>query len=152
MRWRKSVLVVTVLALCAAAAPAQASCSPAPFVAGYREAQGRILTIGDFLGRELSRASGMTNGQIAGQFAFIARETRRGAADIGRLEPPAALAGLTRRLRAALAAAAEDMAAISRGARYGAVETVRQATVNLLSDSRRIRAARRSLSRATQCT
>ena len=154
---RRSTLVLIAAAVAlglpaSLAPPAGASCSPAPFVAGFREAQGRILTIGDFLGRELNRASGMTNGQIAGQFAYMAGRVRTVAADLDRLNPPPPLSAALGRLTRALEAAATDLTAISRAARAGNATRAASATRSLLRHSSRIRTSRRFLDAKTKCT
>ncbi len=155
-RARATLLVIAAaiaMGLLAPLAPsAEASCSPAPFVAGFREAQGRILTIGDFLGRELNRAAGMTNGQIAGQFAYMAGRLRDAAADLDRLDPPPPLAAALGRLTRALQAAASDLTAISRAARAGNAPRAASATRRLLRHSTRIRTNRRFLDAKTRCT
>ena len=108
-----------------------------------------LQTLGDEIGKTLTSASSRSDAQIASAFSGYAAQLQTLQTKLDDTTPPDDLKRDVDTLSMAMAQTAKDMLAISKAAKEGDPTKVREATVAFLSDSKALRTARVTLTKAT---
>lgn len=144
---RLLVVVVSMLALAATAAPAGAA-TPS-LKAQFAPLNTQIKKIGADIGTSIKGAAKATDVQLAKSFAGLAQRAAASAGKVGNLRGATGADQVTqRRLQLALATGAIDLARISAAATAHNANAAKAATIALVKDSKPILQARTKLAKA----
>jgi hypothetical protein len=146
-RRRLLVVVLSVVALVASAAPAGAA-TPS-LKAQFAPVNLQIKKIGRDIGTSITGANKQTDVQLARAFAGLAQRAAASAGKVGKLKGATGANAITqRRLQLALAQGALDLARISTAAAAHSAKDAKAATLALIKDSPPITTARTKLAKA----
>jgi len=144
---RLLVVLVSMLALAATAAPAGAA-TPS-LKAQFAPLNTQIKKIGTDIGTSINSAAKATDVQLAKSFAGLAQRAAASAGKVGKLKGATGANQITQReLQLALAKGAIDLARISTAAGAHNANAARAATIALVKDSKPIVQARTKLAKA----
>jgi predicted PurR-regulated permease PerM len=146
-RRRLLVVVASMVALVATAAPAGAAAPP--LKAQFAPLNAQIKNIGNDIGTAINGANNATDVQLAKQFSGLAQRAAASAGNVGKLKGAKGANAITQReLQLALAQGAIDLARIAVAAGAHNAKSATAATLALIKDSPPITAARTKLARA----
>jgi hypothetical protein len=144
---RVLVVLVSMLALAATAAPAGAATPP--LKAQFAPLNTQIKKIGTDIGTAINGAANATDVQLAKSFAGLAQRAAASAGKVGKLKGATGANQITQRqLQLALAKGAIDLSRISTAAGAHNAKAATAATLALVKDSKPIVLARTKLARA----
>jgi len=142
----RCLIAVVLVSLVAALVPASAAGS---YDSDFRSVNTRLVKLGTDVNAALQSAEGKSGEAINAEFGALAGRTRGVRRRLVRLDPPARLAKLHRRLARSLKKVAADLSTIARAGRRRDVELGRLGASRLTRHSRTLRKTRRALVKRT---
>jgi outer membrane murein-binding lipoprotein Lpp len=125
------------------------SASKEDYATGFRPINDKLVELGQRIGKSAGAATGKSDRQIEKEFGGYAKETADLRKQLDDLDPPDDLKSDHDKLASALGDAEHALEGIENAAREHSAAGARQATLDLVEASRKLRAARRRLAAAT---
>lgn len=107
-----------------------------------------VVSLGEEVGEAIQNAGDSTDDQLAEDFSGFARRLGELDQRLGELEPPDDLSGEQEDLSEAIGEVQASLEGIADAAEQGDPDAARQATIDLVERSERLREARRALAQA----